>query len=75
MSDVNKNLNFYFANAVFNDIDQYAEVAKQWDVDFTQLDSGKLNAAMTIIANNDFQAIKTSYDKSLLQNVIRYPVF
>jgi len=68
LSDVNKNLNFFFANAVFNDIDQYAEVAKKWDVDFTQLDRGKLNAAMTIIANNDFQAIKTSYDKSLLQN-------
>jgi len=62
-----KNINTYFYNAVFNDIDQYAEVAKQWDVDFTQLEAGTLKATMTIVGSEDFQAFRTSYSKSLLQ--------
>jgi len=62
-----KNINSYFTNAVFNDFDQYAEVAKQWDVDFTQLEVGTLKAAMTIIGSEGFQAFRTSYSKSLLQ--------
>jgi len=64
---MNKNFNYYFANAVFKDIDQYAEVAKQWDVDFSQLDRGILNAAMTIVGSEDFQAFRTSYNRALLQ--------
>lgn len=63
----NNKIETFFANAIFNDIDQYAEVVKQWDVDFTQLDRGKLNAAITIVGNEDFQAFRTSYSRALLQ--------
>lgn len=67
MTDPNK-INTFFTDSIFNDIDQYAEVARKWDIDFTQLEPGKLNAEMTILTNSDFQILRTSYNKTLIQN-------
>jgi len=57
----------YFVKAIFNDIDHYSEVVKQWEVDFKQLDRGKLNAVMSIVGSKYFQVFSTSYNRALLQ--------
>ncbi len=64
----NNKVNTYFANSIFNDIDQYSEVVKQWDIDFAQLDTGKLEAKMIIMGDTDFHVLRTSYNKAFLQN-------
>ncbi|MGB5848875.1 MAG: hypothetical protein WBH40_10330, partial [Ignavibacteriaceae bacterium] len=61
MADI-KNTSINFTDTIFNDVDQYAEIGKQWDIDFTQLDSGKLEARLLFIGCETFQAFRTSYN-------------
>jgi AraC family ethanolamine operon transcriptional activator len=63
----NNKIESFFTNSIFNDIDQYAEVSKQWDLDFIQLEPGKFAAELAIIGSEDFQAFRTSYSRALLQ--------
>jgi len=67
MSKIDK-IKTNFVNTVFNDIDQHSEFLNQWDVDFKQLEPGKINVSMMVLADNEFQAFNASYDKTLLQN-------
>jgi len=67
MAEIN-NTSINFTDTIFNDVDQYAEIGKQWDIDFTQLDSGKLEARLRFMGSETFQVFRTSYNKAFLQN-------
>lgn len=58
----------FYVNSVFSDINQYAEVGKNWDIDFMQLSPGKLDAKLYIVNDINFQVFRTSFNQSLLQN-------
>ena len=63
----NNKIETFFTNSIFNDSDQFAEVCKQWDVDFTHLSLGKFGAKLTLVGSEDFQAFRTSFNSALLQ--------
>jgi len=62
-----QNIETFFTNSIFNDSDQFAEVCKQWNVDFEHLSLGKFGAKLTVVGSEDFQAFRTSFNTALLQ--------
>jgi AraC family ethanolamine operon transcriptional activator len=63
-----KKMGTYFTNSIFNNIDQYAEVGRLWDIYFTQLNTGKIEAKISLLSSETFQVFRTSYNKAMLQN-------
>ena len=63
----NNKIETFFTNSIFNDSDQFAEVCKQWDVDFEHLSLGKFGAKLTVVGSEDFQAFRTCFSSALLQ--------
>jgi len=53
--------------SVFKDIDHFAEVGREWDVDFRQLDHGRLNARLLQVAAGTVQLMEAQFDRRVEQ--------
>lgn len=50
------------------DIDQIKEILSSWDIEFSQLEKGKLNSNLVTLSNNHFNAFNVTFNKAVLQN-------